>query len=76
MFEDYTIMGKNEENNFLLYRLTTYFDPLKGRQYKSPHSYQKYTEWENMIQNPSTKTIYNFIRKYTTLVTEDNVYLP
>ena len=44
MFEDYTIIGRDEENDFLLHCLATYFDLLKGRQYKSPRSYQKYAE--------------------------------
>ena len=73
MFDNYTILDEKEENKFLLDCLASYFDPLKGIQYKSPQNYQKYCEWKTTTHNPSSKTIYNFIRKHTTLVSEEKV---
>ena len=73
MFEEYTILDQNEETSFLLDCLATYYDPLKGRQYKLPQNFQKYGEWKTSSHNPSSKTVYNFIRKYTTLVSEEKV---
>ena len=71
--ENYNVIPKSDETQFLLDCLSTYFDPLKGRQYKSPQNFKRYEEWKNTIHNPSAKTTYNFIRKYTTLVTNHDV---